>query len=614
MVPPEPRLAARLRSIAPGLAAAALAAIVFGGTLGYGFATDDAFLFRSPMLAHPWNLRELFSDGFYSPYERYTGLYRPLGQWSLILNAVLARALSGSFERPALFHAVNLLLHGAASLLLFLWLSRLALSRWLAGAAAILWAVHPVHAEVAANVTARYESLAAVLGLSFLIAYRSRRRILAGVLFLLMLWCKESAIAFLPVAVVADALYPVGGRRFDSRSVLLPCGALLLWFFLRARAISEEVVPVPYVENPAAAVGLLDRIWTAGGVQLLYLRDQVLPLWLSTDHSYAQITAATNPLDPKWLGFLAVLGAAAFAARRSLRERPEILFCVLGYAILFAPASNFVLPIGTIMADRLAYLPSVFTCLLAASLLARIPSRAMATGGVVAAALLLSIASVRQAGVWRDALTLCRDQVRTAPESAKARCNYGEALRQAGLPREAVVEYRKSIEIYPKRPEPHFGLAQAYESLNEDPELLIDTWADAIRYGTIGERPVRVRLLAFADLGRWDEVAKIRAQVAAGEPDHPLLFRLDHLLRAANLLLAAPNAGVDGGRAQELFRLGEWKAAEDLYRRALHLRRIPAEELRRAILDLAQCHEKLGEAQQANWYRNLAAATDTLPR
>jgi tetratricopeptide (TPR) repeat protein len=509
---------------------------------------------------------------------------------------------------------VNVLLHAAASFLVFLWPSRLPLTRWVAGAAAILWALHPVRAEVVANITARYESLGAVLGLSFLIACRSRRRVLAGALFLLTMWCKESAIALLPLAVLADALFPVEGRRFDPRAWTFPCALLLLWFFLRARAIASEVVPVPYVENPAAAVGLLDRIRTAGAVQLLYLRDQVLPLWLSTDHSYAQIQAVTNPVDPRWLGFLAILALSAILAWRSLRERPEILFCVLGYAILFAPGSNFILTIGTIMSDRLAYLPSIFTCLLAASVLVRISSRRMASVVVLVVAVLLSIASVRQAGVWRDSLTLFREQARTAPESAKSRGNYGEALRLADRFREAVVEYRKSIEIYPKRPDPHFGLAQAYESLNEDPELLIDTWADAIRYGTIGERSVRVRLLAFADLGRWKDVARIRAEVAAGDPDHPLLFRLDHLLRAANRLVSAPNPDDAWSRAQELFRRGEWKAADDAYRRALHLRQIPEEELRRSILDLAQCRENLGEPQQANWYRNLAAATDDLQK
>jgi tetratricopeptide (TPR) repeat protein len=257
-------------------------------------------------------------------------------------------------------------------------------------------------------------------------------------------------------------------------------------------------------------------------------------------------------------------------------------------------------------------MPSILSCLLAAALLVRIPSRPTATGVVLVLSVLLSIASVRQAGVWHDTLTLFREQARTAPESAKSRGNYGEALLRAGRPGEAVPEFEKSIEIYPARPEPHFGLAQAYEALRADPELAIDAWADAIRYGTIGERRVRVRLLAFADLGRWDEVAKIRAEVAAGDPDHPLLIRLDHLLRAANQLLNLPGAGDDGGRARELFRRGEWKAAEDAYRRALHLGQIPADDLRRAILELAQCHENLGEPQQANWYRNLAAATDDL--
>jgi hypothetical protein len=78
--------------------------------------------------------------------------------------------------------------------------------------------------------------------------------------------------------------------------------------------------------------------------------------------------------------------------------------------------------------------------------------------------------------------------------------------------------------------------------------------------------------------------------------------------------VSAPNPDDAWSRAQELFRHGEWKAADDAYRRALHLRQIPEEELRRSILDLAQCRENLGEPQQANWYRNLAAATDDLQK
>jgi tetratricopeptide (TPR) repeat protein len=610
----EPEAGSRLRSIAPGLAAAVLAAVVYAGTLRHGLVYDDAFILRSPMLAHPWNLRELFSDGFYSPYERFTGLYRPLGQWSLVLNAVLARHLTGVFDLPVSFHAVNILLHAAASFLVYLWLSRLPLPRWVTGAAAILWAAHPVHAEVVANVTARYESLGAIFGLAFLIAYRSRRRFLAGLLYLMVLWCKESAIAFLPLAFVVDALFPVEGRRFDKRSLPLPCGVLVLWFLLRAGALSSEVVPIAYVENPAAGVSLVERVLTAGAVQVLFLRDQALPLWLSTDHSYAQITAVKSFLDPMWLGFLAILSVTTVVAWRSRHVFPAFALIALGYALCFAPVSNFVVPIGSIMGDRLAYLPSIFTCLLAAILLSRIPSRWIAGSAVGVLACALSIASVRQASVWRDELTLFQEQVRTAPRSAKSHGNFGEALRQSGRLPEAVQEFRASIAIFPARPEPHFGLAQAYESLREDPELLIDTWADAIRYGTVGERQVRVRALALTDLGRWEDLSHIRDEVAVADPHHPFLFRLDRLLRAGKLLMSGPTSVGGWERADELFRREDWKGAEEGYRRALHLGQVPGGELRRSILNLAQCHEQLGHGQQANWYRNLAAATESLPR
>jgi tetratricopeptide (TPR) repeat protein len=586
--------------ILPGLAAAALALAVYAGTLGHAFVYDDAFVLRSPMLAHPWDLRELLSGGFYSPYERYTGLYRPLAQWSLVLNALVSR-------QPALFHAVNVLLHAGATFLLYLWLARLRLPRFVAGATAMLWAVHPVHAEVVANVTARYESLCAAFGLAFLIAHRSRRRVLAALLLLAALMCKETAVAFVPVALVVDALFPIAGKRFDPRSIALPAIALAIWFGLRARAIAGDIVPVPYVENPAAAAPSFVRVLTAGKVQLLYLRDQILPLWLSTDHSKAQIELAESALDPAFLGFVAVFALSAAVAWRSRLARPEITLAVAGWTLLFAPVANFVVPIGTIMADRLAYLPSIFTCLLAAVALSTLRPRAAAVAAA-AAVVLLSLASFAQAGVWKDPLTLFAEQVRTAPRSAKAHGNYGDALRLAGRPGESIAEYEKSIAIHAARPEPHAGLAQAYEALDRDPELRIVAWLDAIRYGTIGERPVRVRLLALADLGRWPEIARIREQVAARDPQDPFLARIDRLLLAADLSMKVPAPPGGAARAAELFRRGDWGAAEEAYRRALHRGEVPEEQIPAAVLDLARCHEELGHPQQAVWYRNLARA------
>jgi tetratricopeptide (TPR) repeat protein len=610
----EPRPASRLRAIAPGLAAAALAVLVYATTLGHGFAYDDTFILRSPLLAHPWSLSEVFSGGFYAPHERTLGLYRPLGQWSLVLNAALARSIAGSFDHPAIFHAVNVLLHAAASFLVFLWLSRLPLLRSVAGAAAILWAVHPVHAEVAANVTARYESTAAVLGLAFLIAHRSRRGVLAGLLFLAALGCKESAIALLPLALAVDALLPVEGRRFDLRACVPAVGALALWCLLRGMALSGDTPATPFVENPIASASLAVRVPTAAKVQLLYLRDQILPLWLSTDHSYQEIGVARGFLDPACLGFAAIVAAALFAAWRLRTNRPEVALAVAGYAILLAPASNFLLPVGTIMADRLAYLPSIFTCLLAAILLSGLRSRAVGGGVAVLAAGLLSVASFAQARVWKDDLTLFREQVQTAPGSAKSHGNLGNALREKGELRAAVNEYKKSIAIYPYWPEPYLGLAQAYEFLDESPELLIDTWADAIRYGTVGKRPMLVRALALVDLGRWSELIRLRGEMGAVDPEDPFLVRVDRILHAAERLMRTPTRGEDWARGTVLFRMGDWAGAEEKYRVALHRGALPGDRIAQTLLDLAQCHENLGQPLRAKHFRALAAEAAAHPR
>jgi tetratricopeptide (TPR) repeat protein len=596
------------RRSAPGLLAAALAVLVYAGTLGHAQAYDDFFILRSPLLAHPWNLKEFFAGGFYARPDRTLGLYRPLGQWSLVLNANLAKALTGKYDAWAVYHVVSVLLHAAASFLVFQCLSRVLQTRWVAGAAAILWALHPIHAEVAANITARYESLALIFGIGFLLAHRSGRRILAALLLFGALGCKESAIALVPMAMGVDALFPNGGPRFDARRWIGPVVVVAIWMVLRWSAISDEETSAPYVTNPVAAAAFGVRALTAAKVQLLYLRDQLLPLWLSADHSFRQLAPIRTLADPFVLGFLAVAAVVATVAWLQRKRRPEIALCVLVYAVLFALASNFLLPIGTIMADRLAYAPSIFVCLALALLLARVRPRGAGVAGVAVLALFFGWQARARAAVWKDELTLFRDEVRTAPESAKAHANLGDALRQHGELAEAVAEYQRALEIYPYWPEPYVGLGQAYEQLEVDPEILINTWADSIRYGTRGERPLLGEALAAVDVGDWPGLIDVRNRIAAADPEDRFLVRVERILHGAQLLADVNRDGEDWIQGNLHFRLGDWQIAETRYRRALHHRDLPGNEIPATVLNMATCCERLGRAPRADHLRRLAAA------
>lgn len=596
------------RTLAPVLAVL-LAIAVHAGSFTHAFVYDDDYVFRSPLLGRPWALSELFlSNGFFSIHDRYTGVYRPLGEWSLILNASLSSALTGTPANPAVFHVVNVLLHALATLLVFVWLSKLLgdSSRWLAGAAAILWAVHPVHVEVVCAVWNRFESLSCVFGAAFLIAYRSRLHWISGALYFAALSCKESAIAFLPLAVAADALLPIEGRRWRWQPTIGPAAALVVWFLLRSHALRFDVVPVPHVENPAAPLALVPRIVMAAQVQLLYVRDQLAPFWLSTDHSFAQIRSG-SPLEvPLAATMVVVVGIVAWVAWRKRTVRPELALCVLGYAFLIAPVSNFVVTIGTIMGDRLVYVPSLFVCLWIASFVSRIPSTRLAGSVVAALAAILGFASIRQSRVWKDDLTLFREQVATAPLSAKSHGNLGEALRAAGRAREAVGEFQKSIEIYEARPEPHAGLGRTYEDLGEDPELILGAWTDSLRYGTLAPREVRVPILTMIDLGRWDSLASRREALAAADPQDPILEPLDHVLRAASALRRTTPGNEDLPAAQAAFGRGDWLASKSHFFRAIHRNELAGTMLPDVVDQVGVCYEKLGAASKAGWYHRLA--------
>ena len=551
----------------------------------------------------------MFANGYYAAHERILGLYRPLGNWSLLLNAALARSLFGGVANPVPYHAVNVLLHAGASLLLLVWLGRLGLARLVAGGCALLWAVHPIHAEVVANVTARYESLAAVLGLSFLVLHRAGRAIPAALCFLAALLSKESAVVFLPIAAAADALFPATASPRPWRRLIAPAVLLAGWLALRAAILAREAYVPPDVENPLVTASVLARVLTACQVQLLYLRDHALPLWMSTDWSFDQIPLVRSAADPSVVGFAAVLAGAVVLAIACRRARPAATFAVLGYAIAFAPASNFLFPIGTILADRLAYVPSIFACLLLAVLLVEIDRRARAVAAVAAvgAIVALGFLAVRSNRLWKDELTLYHDQVRTAPRSAKAHAGLGVALLNAGQLHESIGEFRESIRIHSRRPQPYLGMAQALDRLGADPELSIQAWSDALRHVPVGRTRALSRARRLVDLGRWSELRDLCRQTAAADPRDLFLPSLERILLAAERLARTPatEGAIERG-ARQLTQGNPGGAVVEIAR-AIHRGDVPADRLSEALTIQAAAYVRIGDEKRSRELLEAAA-------
>ena len=83
---------------------------------------------------------------------------------------------------------------------------------------------------------------------------------------------------------------------------------------------------------------------------------------MSSDYLFNQIPVASGLLTPKFLIF-SIVGVLAFAlAWRSRKVHPFVLMSIVGYMILFSLTSNLVFLIGVPMAERWAYMPSIFLC------------------------------------------------------------------------------------------------------------------------------------------------------------------------------------------------------------------------------------------------------------
>jgi hypothetical protein len=515
--------------------AAALAALLtYANSLPNGFAFDDLpIIEKNHQLRFLSNLPRFFRQDYFEPSMRL-GLYRPLVVSSYALNMTV------SGDGPLGFHVVNVLLHALNAALLTLLVLRLTRDRWLAAGAGFLFAAHAVHSEAVANVTfGRPELLAACFGLLTLHLWitagraagaRAKLAYAASLLcFGLALLSKESAVTVLVVAVLVDWIYTDGGQRQSLRSLgaALRAGAgRSLGLVLVAVAIvgvrvwalgAQAMPPVPFVDNPLGTLPLGWRLVDAALVALRYGGLLLLPLTLCSDYSYDTIPMVQSFGDPVlWLGAALLLLLALFFVWSHRRDR-EIFFGLAFLAVTFSTASNLLMPIGTILGERLLYLPSAGFCMALTRVVQRaaalIPGpasrrRSLFAAVIAGATLLHGARAVLRNPVWRDQHTLALHDVAIHPRSVKLQTSAGAAYWELGKPELALA---------------HFEAAIAPAGITPDRFL----------------NPFQGRVRALVDLGRWQEALVLYEEVVKYGPRN---------LEVESQLAAAANAA----RAEQL--------------------------------------------------------------
>lgn len=400
------------------------------------------------------------------------GLYRPLVICSYWINVKLAGLYS-----PA-FRAVNLLLHVAVAFLVYKMARRLHTGRIAAILAGIFFAVHPLHSEAVIPASGRAELLCAIFVFAGIFFYsysvNSLAALAASLLcFIFACWSKEHGIVLFPLCI----LYDVYMRRISIkdhpklleslRNYVLFSFALFLIVYSRILAVGSTLPTMgyfdPHLDNPLSLCPIHLRIVSALRIQGIAIMKFFWPGTLSHDYSYAQLLPSETICDPyAWLTLLLCGGILAALYLFIPKLRRKFLLFSIAYILCIFPAGNFFIFTGTIFAERLYYIPSVWSCLAVSCVLVkccyiRLPAGwGLRKSSLIFSCMILLFAIVAagyrthiRCADWATQESLALTGVKTAPFSAKTWSNLAVQLAKSGQVSEAVIACDHALKIYP---------------------------------------------------------------------------------------------------------------------------------------------------------------------
>lgn len=461
--------------------------LLYANTIPNEYSLDDQFVVKDQgmVLKGFAGIPEILTTPYMVVAEgKNTPEYRPMAKISFAIE----RQFTG--DHPPISHAIQAMLYGLLCLVFFT-----ALLQWLpeggilpAMTAALLFAAHPIHTEVAASLKNREEIFSLLFSLLFLMmllkAWGKKNLLLwtgAALMLLLATMSKMSSI----VVVLWAPLVLYYRRRAKLPAALLTGAVLLLLsavyygFVFRyvLHATDKEAARVlTFVENPLSGQhDVLLQLGIMFNSMKFYLIKLIYPHPLNWYYGYNMI-----PLQPPWawqplLFFLIHLFLFGWAVWK-IPQRHPLAFAVLLYLLALSPYLNFPVLMPGIVAERVALFASAGFCLAVAWLLMKAAGMKLSETKVKPVFLLLvlpllllySAKTFSRNRDWKNYLTLFSADMPHLSHSYIANYNYGVELYRAylmgpqpppeGLLAQVLKYFHHAIDVYPDAANPYYRI------------------------------------------------------------------------------------------------------------------------------------------------------------
>ena len=554
--------------------------IIYSNTITHNYAVDDAIVItrnqftRQGMAGMKGIWYEDTFVGFFGKQQQLVtgGRYRPFSVATFALEMAMfgdhpkdamgkyIKDAKGDFIKnpegnylydcsPMISHTINIILYGLLCVLIYFCVLQLFAAKispktdeegeilnpnyqqdrikagFVAFAAALLYATHPIHTEAIANIKGRDEilvMLGSVMALHYAVKAALSDKLLAQILswtaavlgFAIGIFSKESAIPFL--AVIPAALYvfvpKISNQKIAAYTAPFVILTLVFWFGIRkpilhfdpssdpmAKILDELSAsmykghksmffwvgnePTEIMNNPFLKLerGMYrpyndsERMATILYTWAYYLKLLAVPHPLTNDyyprHIPVQQKDATNFHNIPKMGdaipmfSLLLHGFLGFYGLWAVYRRQPIGFCLLFYFATFSVVSNFFFPIGTNMAERFMFMPSLgFSMAAAIGLVALVQKEKqdytlpLIILGVLS--LLSAYKTFDRNFAWKDDYTLFTTDIEVSKNSAKLNNAVSGVLqdyinrepdpaKREATARKALVHSKKAIDMHP---------------------------------------------------------------------------------------------------------------------------------------------------------------------
>eukprot|EP00804_Cyclotella_cryptica_P018614 CCRYP_011415-RA/>CCRYP_011415-RA protein AED:0.21 eAED:0.21 QI:4399/1/1/1/0.33/0.28/7/233/939 len=427
--------------------------------------------------------------------------YRPL----TVLSLRLTNLRTGT-ESAAGFHLDNVILHSIATYIYSRICFQLAETfikenqrtvTITAAFASILFAVHPIHTEPVASIVGRSDLLCGCFYLTGIWLYINGRFQPALAMAACGTLSKETGIAVFGVFIASDCIHfwakkpfiAVKGRHLQvlvSRSIQNVAHAIAVTALHLKLHGKKMIYDWSMLENSISLLeSSAERIISYAHVHKLYLAKLFFPWNLSYDYGYPCIQHRTS------LDFTTALIPLSFLAffLIGLQKNNAMLLWSFALTILpFIPVSNIFFPVGTILAERLLYLPSMGFCLGSGYTMASLVninvnetmiqddgkvrnwcdrSKTIVKGVsfilLCSYTCVMAMKTVHRSYEWASELTLFKSALLVCPKSLKVLNNYA-TMFLSDDPQHAIPFLEEAVALYDQYESAHFNLGIAYSN------------------------------------------------------------------------------------------------------------------------------------------------------